>query len=1124
MISFFSGYLKRLRRPHRAIVSVIILLSLTSCDNPPNGVSCYENVDFGQIASSTTEVYAQSPDVLPYCQDQPSSAAPAGCYDVDNDYSVDPPVLSYNECVATCLTVVTPNETIWQPSGIEVSNGQELRFNVAGAVNTCLAKPPSVFTNDISTDASTVSFYEWGHDYTETSPTVAGIVHNRIRTNADTTDALSSTATIMKYMGSTSTWYPFSGFSLDEGEELTIEAYKEPVGGCQSHYHDSTSFTWLNTGVTAAPGEVIQLTATGTIEHGCAGGCAFAGGQKVSYSWSDVGLAAVPTSQHLENVASTAAGANSAIYTITNTTGATRTLYLRHQDPNTGDAPATGSYSDNIGGYTYDVCVQNLAAPLGDMEFRVGASGVVYDMEDVSVGRPIQSRKVDGFVRGIYKTGNYAGYEHRISSNFVTGDTLWVRFNTATDWTIRLRTSGCPLFNGQQLMARFSTDNGASGTDIPLEGVAAMNAPTDGFIYYRVLDTEAPDDYSNNSGTYSVTVSVLKGASDVATRISEFIIEPIRELFYGPLIDPLNPAAGRDPTGSGAVVVKIYSGITTDGGFLSLASTALLLYIIIYGVVISLGVGEGAYTRYDLVVRITKLGFIYAVINPGSWQFMTEHFFTIFIDGVLDFIEFFAAPLVMYTPEVIADPDNPPATLILIDSDDLKYSSPFAFMDRTIGLFFEGPTWVKIVALILDPPLGPIYAFFIVTSLFMIMVLFMKALILFVVSIVAVGLLLTVSPFFFLTILFSQTRAMFDGWLRAMVSFTLQPVLLIVTIALMNEFIVSILTSVLSLTACWACKIQLGLPWTDIIIIPPDVLTLDAFSFCIMWFWDPQGEATQFGHIPVAFSEIIVLLIFVDLAGKFMKWSVNMAESITQAVGTSLAGATQGVWSTLGGDRIENRAKAAPSAGARTIARAGASATQGAAVFAAKTTGSGVKAAFGAGLSRSKNPYLSRKGATMSANARHGLSKRGRQVASSAPVSVIGGVGRGVWGAGQGVAYASRTAYQGGKWAAAKIGGNKDLEQKAKHELSKRGHELKKGMHDVADSAGGAIRKGGSAIKNSPQAIKKATRNLRDWKKDEIEKTKASGGTPRMDTLFGKKSMSRDQRRDATLSDYDKYF
>ncbi|MCH2037465.1 MAG: type IV secretion system protein [Rickettsiales bacterium] len=1104
-----------MKKLDKFLLSIVLMLFLTSCDRPPFGSSCYDNLAFGQILSSTTDVHAQNPDVLAHCQTNPDGPNPGlpdqGCKGRGNDYAASPPVLAYNECISECLTVRTPNASIWTSSGVEVLQNQPIKLNIAGGVNTCNAKPPFLFFADPQAAVRNQQFYEWGHNYTDFNPSSASLT-TVIRTQQEVLNATSTTSRIFKYIPGGSGWYTFSGFSLDNGEQLIIDAFRETAGACQTFTHDPQNSSWRDSGVTIPDGASARVTITGSV--GLNGGAPNqVAGYPVRWSWDNSN---VPQSNEFnasrgEDI-STTSSPDTYRFIVNNTSGSDNTLRIRYQDSPAANTPTPGAYADNTGIYEFQVC--STAVPQGgNMEFQVGSTGVA-DMEIVpSETTNIVSSRIEGTVQGEARVGDNAGYRHQIA-NVSAGDAIRVRFLTATDWTLRFRTSGCPQFNGKQLQMRISPSGPPISLDPALGNNTDLIANRYGVIFFRVIDTESPADWSNNSGQYDVSVSVVRGATQVASNLSDFIIEPIRTLFYGPLNIPGDHTSGRDPSGSGAVVVKIYSGITQDGGFLSLASTTLVLYLVIYGIVIALGVGEGAYTRYDLVVRSLKIGFILIIINPGSWVFMTQHLFDIFIDGVLDILTFFGSPLVEYTPELVADPNNPPPLTLLNASDDFFNNTPFGFMDRTIGFFLEGPTWIKIFALILDPPLGPIYAFFIIAALFQIIVLFIKALLLFLVSIVAIALLLMVSPFFFLTILFTQTKSMFDSWMRALVSFLLQPVLLIVTLALMNEFIIAILSSVLSFEACWGCKLTLGFPFTDI-TIPPDI-SLNPFAFCIMYFWDPVGAPTQFGHAPVAFAEILVLLIFLDLAKKFMRWSIQMADAITQAFGTSLAGATQGVWSTLGLDRIENRATSLPQAGAKRITRAGIGAAKGTAVFAAKTAGSGLKAGVGAALGRSSNPFLSRHGTAMAGNARHGLSKRGRQISTSGPVSVVGTVGRGIWGAGQGLAAAGSAVKDAGKFGYAAIRKNEGMKQKAKDDLTAKGHQLKEG-----------IRKQGTKVKKTVnrRSVAEAARKLYHWKEAEVEKAKVTGATPRRDALFGKKSNTGKKNfLDATYRDHERNF
>ncbi|WP_196295989.1 type IV secretion system protein [Anaplasma phagocytophilum] len=67
--------------------------------------------------------------------------------------------------------------------------------------------------------------------------------------------------------------------------------------------------------------------------------------------------------------------------------------------------------------------------------------------------------------------------------------------------------------------------------------------------------------------------------------------------------------------------------------------------------------------------------------------------------------------------------------------------------------------------------------------------------------------LLTLAPIFITFLLFQVTKGLFDGWLKMLVNFMLQPVILFAALAFLNQVIITSLHAVTDFAACESCAV-----------------------------------------------------------------------------------------------------------------------------------------------------------------------------------------------------------------------------------------------------------------------------------------------------------------------------
>ncbi|AHC39306.1 type IV secretion system protein [Ehrlichia muris] len=339
---------------------------------------------------------------------------------------------------------------------------------------------------------------------------------------------------------------------------------------------------------------------------------------------------------------------------------------------------------------------------------------------------------------------------------------------------------------------------------------------------------------------------------------------------------------------SKGAVQSIYTNQTSAGSLWRALQALCTLYIIF--TVLGYIIGVVKCTKYDLVVRIAKIAVVVGLISQGSWEFFSDHFFSIFVQGVSDLIAAFNGEL---------DGDN-----------------SFAFLDPTIGVLLTGEVWIRLATLIITGPIGWLMFIIILWASIVFFICVIEAVIAYLLTIVAIAFLATLAPIFITFVFFQLTKTLFDSWIKMLVNFSLQPIILFAALAFLNQVMLTVLYSVTGFTVCSQCYLGFDLPIGAVEEgAPPDI--------CLIYVLAPigyspalsitesireayvQGGRGLFG-LPFSVVSVLILLIVANAMRGFKNMSETIAHSISGSVaglGASIHAATQSLASIVGLDQ-----------------------------------------------------------------------------------------------------------------------------------------------------------------------------------------------------------------------------
>lgn len=206
---------------------------------------------------------------------------------------------------------------------------------------------------------------------------------------------------------------------------------------------------------------------------------------------------------------------------------------------------------------------------------------------------------------------------------------------------------------------------------------------------------------------------------------------------------------------------NVYCGLFV--AWLPIAQYALEMYIIFYAVAFTFGINN--VSLKEAIIRFIKISIIYLLtVTPEYFYFWIYEMFMRMLDDI--------SILLMDIPsaEKLADDGTKKGVLDFIDVIFVKILDPLravSVIAIAIGLaIITGGIGSGIIAFVMIGIGTLLLAFFRIIFTYLNAMMFLTFLMMF-------------TPIFLTSLLFSQTRALFDRWFGSMVSYTLQPIIIL---------------------------------------------------------------------------------------------------------------------------------------------------------------------------------------------------------------------------------------------------------------------------------------------------------------------------------------------------------
>lgn len=271
------------------------------------------------------------------------------------------------------------------------------------------------------------------------------------------------------------------------------------------------------------------------------------------------------------------------------------------------------------------------------------------------------------------------------------------------------------------------------------------------FIYFKILDRY----YSDNYGQYNV-------------RFKQGVIKQGSPGFVTTFVGMVQSILCDDAESE-------FYNLITEPSYRNYIRILLTLYIIFLGVGYLTGFLD--LSSQELIVRVFKMAIVIQLVTAdSSWSFFYNYFFKFFQQGIGEITGIIFGDAIVNTKITI--PGIPAES-----SCAFQNLSGFATFDKVIKELLSYETSRKMMTLLAWKGGGYVGGAILLGIMYIMiaLVLFvlLKSVMIYLMCYLTISLLIILAPLFIPFILFKLTRHWFDGWLKNLVSYFIQPIIIL---------------------------------------------------------------------------------------------------------------------------------------------------------------------------------------------------------------------------------------------------------------------------------------------------------------------------------------------------------
>jgi type IV secretion system protein VirB6 len=316
---------------------------------------------------------------------------------------------------------------------------------------------------------------------------------------------------------------------------------------------------------------------------------------------------------------------------------------------------------------------------------------------------------------------------------------------------------------------------------------------------------------------------------------------------------------------------------------------AMSLMVVVFGVGFTIGVVQPSFQQ--VLVRLFKLGVLFALVSPDGWEFFSDYVVNFFQDGTDDLIKG-----VQEIGTGIAAPQG---------------ATPFYALDRLAEFIIQPDTITAIMGTLAAGPYGITMGGLMIIAFYGFFMLILKALRVYAITFVARALLLGIAPLFLIFLMFEKTKGLFTAWLNALVNLSLQPILLFTFLSFFLVLIETSARDMLGTEFCWQefknidGSMNKAAFWRPVDGVTKSATTEMTWQGSLECLTSPQNTTgDKCAEFPINIVDMLSFLVLIYLAQRFTEVVERISSELSNAfVGLDTQGKLDQMFSHQGGGK-----------------------------------------------------------------------------------------------------------------------------------------------------------------------------------------------------------------------------
>jgi type IV secretory pathway VirB6-like protein len=240
---------------------------------------------------------------------------------------------------------------------------------------------------------------------------------------------------------------------------------------------------------------------------------------------------------------------------------------------------------------------------------------------------------------------------------------------------------------------------------------------------------------------------------------------------------------------------ELFQNLVLEPEFQSYIRALLILYIVIYGIVFLMGLVQ--VSQKDFMIRVMKIAIILQLTDSDSWDFFNDNFFAFFTQGVSEITS-----MIFGSGSETMGTSITPTTGSECKCNTIDLSG-FQAIDDLLHKLFGAPMMAKLGSLMYNNWLPGFFGYCTILVLLVIIVyVLIKNVFVYILSSLALSIIIVLAPIFIPFILFSVTRSFFGNWLKQLISYFIQPIIVLAFMFFVFQLVVNQLYYLLGFSVC----------------------------------------------------------------------------------------------------------------------------------------------------------------------------------------------------------------------------------------------------------------------------------------------------------------------------------